>query len=237
MLTFRIGHSDVFGFLHRQLHLITNGTCDSNGFSSIIGPGSCNFAMHAHLELDNEPGVENPTIANLHGPSGCEVGTNGVNYGTCAGEDTTKPAGCSIKDGIYNHGKNINSNTGDGTDCSTHNQCLCTDGNPSSGESAYSLDSTEGFSGLDCPTERPVLVGSEFSWAPGSGMSNEQSSHRWEICINAGIVSIIAYLASIEQLKCDTSARRKREKLRGHRRHIICSRAKQQSWRKHSPLC
>ena len=108
----------------QQLHLVTSGTCESNGYSPIIGPDWCNIAMHAHLNLDGDPGVDNPEIEKLYGPGDCEIGASGVDYGSCGGTGRGSikyPIGCSIKDGVYDidDGKNIASRTsGDANACS-----------------------------------------------------------------------------------------------------------------------
>jgi hypothetical protein len=180
---------DVFGAQSRQLHLVTSGTCEERGYSHIIGADWCNFAMHAYLQLDGDPTETNPRVEKLYGSGDCEIGVdNGVDYGRCKGVKSSVVAGCSLKDGRYKFedGKNIYSNTGAGAECSISQQCLCTSGITTLGESAYTLDDNQGFHGLNCPMGEVVSAGKEYSWVPGSGTHHAGSSHRWEICIQPG---------------------------------------------------
>ena len=64
-----------------------------------MDPAECTNAVKAFY------GVEEP-YATLYGEPGCDIGSDGQDYGFCSGSSNSKPTGCSAR------GTNYYSNTG-----------------------------------------------------------------------------------------------------------------------------
>jgi hypothetical protein len=125
-------------------NMVSSGTCESHGYSTIVGIDRCAAAVHAHKNLDGDAGPDNLACceglsSNQFGPGSCHIGVDdGLAYGAeCSNAHArpgSKPTGCSVKP----TGR-VYSNTGAGAlgdtaatddptnyiECSSTYNCLC----------------------------------------------------------------------------------------------------------------
>eukprot|EP00656_Telonema_subtile_P010100 TRINITY_DN14822_c0_g1_i5.p1 TRINITY_DN14822_c0_g1~~TRINITY_DN14822_c0_g1_i5.p1 ORF type:complete len:1075 (-),score=122.57 TRINITY_DN14822_c0_g1_i5:202-3426(-) len=100
--------------------IVTSGSCESAGFSRIIGPDLCSGAT-----LASDPWQSSWGSIQLYGPSGCDIGVqDGQDYGYCQGGSNSKPRGCSLR--TFGNTQTPYSNTGSSNAvCSSLYKCVC----------------------------------------------------------------------------------------------------------------
>jgi len=103
---------------------VTSGaSCEASNadYRTIIGgPDLCRDAHQTYKGLSSKPSVQ------LYGDAGCDIGTDGVDYGFCNGNSNSKPRGCSDKSGTAYH----NERTSIAASCSSTYACLCYNDRP-----------------------------------------------------------------------------------------------------------